>query len=150
MSAMMGLQQVTSWLDQALAVGVMDTCAVIQRVHTDSRTLAPGDLFVALRGERFDANDFLQQARDKGAVAAICQGDGAAVKLQQAGLPGWVVPDAKLALAQLATRWRAQFQLPLIAVTGSNGKTTVTQMIASILRAWQGEQIGRASCRERV
>ena len=140
MNAMMGLQQVTAWLDQALAVGVMDTCAVIRRVHTDTRTLAPGDLFVALRGERFDANDFLQQARDKGAVAAICQGDGAAVKLQQAGLPGWVVPDAKLALAQLATCWRAQFQLPLIAVTGSNGKTTVTQMIASILRAWQGEQ----------
>jgi UDP-N-acetylmuramoyl-tripeptide--D-alanyl-D-alanine ligase len=102
--------------------------------------LLPGDLFVALRGERFDANDFLQQARDKGAVAAICQGDGAALKLQQAGLPGWVVPDAKLALAEFATRWRAQFQLPLIAVTGSNGKTTVTQMIASILRAWRGEQ----------
>jgi UDP-N-acetylmuramoyl-tripeptide--D-alanyl-D-alanine ligase len=140
MTAMMGLQQVTSWLDQAHAVGVMDSGVVIQRLHTDSRTLAPGDLFVALRGERFDANDFLQQARDKGAVAAICQGDSATVKLHQAGLFGWVVPDAKLALAQLATCWRAQFPLPLIAVTGSNGKTTVTQMIASILRAWQGEQ----------
>ena len=140
MNAMMGLQQVTAWLDQAHAVGVMDPDVLIQRVHTDSRTLAPGDLFVALRGERFDANDFLAQAREKGAVAAICQGDSATLKLQQAGLPGWVVPDAKLALAELATRWRAQFQLPLIAVTGSNGKTTVTQMIASILRAWQGEQ----------
>jgi UDP-N-acetylmuramoyl-tripeptide--D-alanyl-D-alanine ligase len=139
MSAMMDLQQVTDWLSHAQAVGDMVTGVVIQRVHTDSRTLAPGDLFVALRGERFDANDFLQQARDKGAVAAICQGDNAALKLQQAGIPGWVVPDAKLALAELATRWRAQFQLPLIAVTGSNGKTTVTQMIASILRAWQGE-----------
>ncbi len=140
MSAMMGLQQVTGWVNQATTVGVMGPCAVIQRVHTDSRTLAPGDLFVALRGERFDANDFLAQAREKGAVAAICQGDSATLKLQQAGLPGWVVPDAKLALAQLATRWREQFQLPLIAVTGSNGKTTVTQMIASILRAWQGSQ----------
>jgi UDP-N-acetylmuramoyl-tripeptide--D-alanyl-D-alanine ligase len=140
MSAMMDMQQLGAWLGQAQTVGAMDSDVVVERVHTDSRTLAPGDLFVALRGERFDANDFLQQARDKGAVAAICQGDNAALKLQQAGLPGWVVPDAKLALAQLATHWRAQFQLPLIAVTGSNGKTTVTQMIASILRAWQGEQ----------
>jgi UDP-N-acetylmuramoyl-tripeptide--D-alanyl-D-alanine ligase len=140
MSAMMSLQQVAATLDQAQSVGAMESDLVITRVHTDSRTLLPGDLFVALRGERFDANDFLQQARDKGAVAAICQGDSAALKLQQAGLPGWVVPDAKLALAELATRWRAQFQLSLIAVTGSNGKTTVTQMIASILRTWQGAQ----------
>jgi UDP-N-acetylmuramoyl-tripeptide--D-alanyl-D-alanine ligase len=140
MSAMMSLQQLAAWLVQAPAVGEMGNGVMIKRVHTDSRTLAPGDLFVALRGERFDANDFLLQARDKGAVAAICQGDSAAFKLRQAGLSGWVVPNAKLALAELATRWRAQFQLPLIAVTGSNGKTTVTQMIASILRAWQGEQ----------
>jgi UDP-N-acetylmuramoyl-tripeptide--D-alanyl-D-alanine ligase len=140
MSAMMSLQQLAAGLHRAQPVGAMYPGVVIDRVHTDSRTLAPGDLFVALRGERFDANDFLLQACEKGAVAAICQGDNAALKLQQAGLPGWVVPDAKLALAELATRWRAQFQLPVIAVTGSNGKTTVTQMIASILRAWQGEQ----------
>ena len=139
MSAMMNLQQVANWLDQAQTVaGALAPDAVaIQRVHTDTRTLAPGDLFVALRGERFDGNDFLAEARAKGAVAAICQGDDAAEKLRQAGLPGLVVSDAKQALAQLATRWRAQFKLPLIAVTGSNGKTTVTQMIASILRAWQ-------------
>jgi UDP-N-acetylmuramoyl-tripeptide--D-alanyl-D-alanine ligase len=140
MSDMMGLLQLVARLDQAQLVGALDSDLAITRVHTDSRTLLPGDLFVALRGERFDANDFLLQARAQGAVAAICQGDGAALKLQQAGLPGWVVPDAKLALTELATRWRAQFQLPLIAVTGSNGKTTVTQMIASILRAWQGAQ----------
>ncbi len=141
MSAMMTLQQVVAWLDQAAPVtaGLDAAQVIIGRVHTDTRTVEPGDLFVALRGERFDANDFLQEARQKGAVAAICQGDNAAGKLAQAGLPGVVVPDAKLALAQLATRWRAQFTLPLIAVTGSNGKTTATQMIASILRAWQGD-----------
>jgi len=139
MSAMMNLQQVADWLAQAQWVaGARAPGAVaIQRVHTDTRTLAPGDLFVALRGERFDGADFLAEARAKGAVAAICQGDGAAEKLRQAGLPGLVVVDAKQALAQLATHWRAQFKLALIAVTGSNGKTTVTQMIASILRAWQ-------------
>jgi UDP-N-acetylmuramoyl-tripeptide--D-alanyl-D-alanine ligase len=105
-------------------------------VHTDTRTLEPGDLFVALKGERFDGNDFLLEARAKGAVAAICQGAGEAA-LARAGLPGLVVADSKLALGQLATGWRAQFKLPLIAVTGSNGKTTVTQMIAAILQAFK-------------
>ncbi|PKO60632.1 MAG: UDP-N-acetylmuramoylalanyl-D-glutamyl-2, 6-diaminopimelate--D-alanyl-D-alanine ligase [Betaproteobacteria bacterium HGW-Betaproteobacteria-18] len=136
---MMNLQQAAAWLEsvQWVVDGLEDSRIEIQRVHTDTRTLAPGDLFVALRGERFDGNDFLAEARARGAVAAICQGDGAFEKLRQAGLPGLVVPDAKQALAQLATHWRAQFSLPLIAVTGSNGKTTVTQMIASILRAAQ-------------
>ncbi len=139
MSAMMTLQQLSEWLGQT-STNVADPVGVlIQRVHTDTRTLAPGDLFVALQGERFDGNDFLQDARAKGAVAALCQGDGAAEKLRQAGLPGLVVPDTRLALAHLATLWRQQFTLPLIAVTGSNGKTTVTQMIASILRADQPE-----------
>lgn len=141
MSAMMSLQQASHWLAQAQLVGAGDLAdsVRIERVHTDTRSIQPGDLFVALRGERFDATDFLAEAKQKGAVAAICQGDMAVVKLAQAGLPGLVVPDARLALAQLATHWRARFTLPLIAVTGSNGKTTVTQMIASILRAWQGE-----------
>ncbi|MFZ3159176.1 MAG: Mur ligase family protein [Rhodoferax sp.] len=132
---MMNLQQVADWLGQPLADGSDPVQVLIRRVHTDTRTLAPGDLFVALHGGRFDGKDFLQEARAKGAVAAICQGDNALEKLRQAGLPGLVVPDAKRALARLATRWRAQFSLPLIAVTGSNGKTTVTQMVASILRA---------------
>ncbi len=136
MSAMMSWQQVGLWLTAAQAVGMAreSVQGLVQRVHTDTRTIEPGDLFVALQGERFDGNDFLAEAKRKGAVAAICQGDLAQTRLTQAGLPGWVVPDAKLALAELATQWRRQFKLPLIAVTGSNGKTTVTQMIASILR----------------
>jgi UDP-N-acetylmuramoyl-tripeptide--D-alanyl-D-alanine ligase len=139
MSAMMTLQQAAAWLElvQWAGCGPQSPAVACHRVHTDTRTLAPGDLFVALHGERFDGNDFLQEARAKGAVAAICQGDAALEKLRQAGLPGLVVMDAKQALAQLATHWRAQFSLPLIAVTGSNGKTTVTQMIASILRAYR-------------
>lgn len=105
-----------------------------RRVHTDTRSLQPGDLFVALKGERFDAHDFLPQAGAAGAVAAIAQQGLAA-----AGLPGVEVPDTRLALGELARLWREQFELPLIAVTGSNGKTTVTQMIASILRAAAGD-----------
>jgi UDP-N-acetylmuramoyl-tripeptide--D-alanyl-D-alanine ligase len=102
----------------------------ITRVHTDTRTLANGDLFVALKGERFDAHDFLNQAKQAGAVAALAERG-----LKEADLSGLIVQDAKRALGELAAAWRAQFDLPLIAVTGSNGKTTVTQMIASILRA---------------
>ena len=121
---------------QALLPGstlVGDGATGFARVHSDTRTLRAGDLFVALRGERFDANDFLAQAKASGAVAALAERG-----LAEAGLPGLLVPDAKAALGQLAAAWRRQQQLPVIAVTGSNGKTTTTQMIASILRAWVG------------
>jgi len=127
---MMNLQQSLDWLPAARLVG--DGALAIARVHTDSRSLQPGDLFVALRGEHFDAHDFLPQAGAQGAVAAIAERG-----LDAAGLPGLEVPDSRLALGQLAAGWRSQFNLPLIAVTGSNGKTTVTQMIAAILRAWK-------------
>jgi len=130
---MMTLAQAAQWLPGAVVHG--DTAVEILRVHTDTRSLQPGDLFVALQGERFDANQFLAQAKSSGAVAAICH-PGAG--LAQAGLSGLEVPDTKAALGALASAWRAQFTLPLIAVTGSNGKTTVTQMLAAILRAWKG------------
>jgi UDP-N-acetylmuramoyl-tripeptide--D-alanyl-D-alanine ligase len=108
---------------------------LLARVHTDTRSLQPGDLFVALKGERFDANDFLAHARDSSAAAALAHPG----RLAEAGLPGIEVDDSLAALGALASAWRAQFALPLIAVTGSNGKTTVTQMIAAILSAQAGE-----------
>ncbi len=129
---MMTLAQAEAWIPGARRIG--DPATPILRVHTDTRTLAAGDLFVALKGERFDANDFLADARARGAVAAIAHGG-----LEAAGLAGLEVPDSLAALGALAAGWRSQFQLPLIAVTGSNGKTTVTQMIASILRAASGD-----------
>ena len=129
---MMRLQDALALLPGARLVG--DASVEVRRVHTDTRSLQPGDLFVALRGERFDAHDFLPQARAAGAVAALAERG-----LDESGLPGLRVDDTRLALAELAAAWRARFQLPLIAVTGSNGKTTVTQMIASMLRAWVGE-----------
>ncbi len=105
----------------------------LNRVHTDTRSLQPGDLFVALKGDTFDAHDFLPQAAAAGAVAAVAQQG-----LDSANLPGVHVSDTRLALGELATLWRKRFNLPLVAVTGSNGKTTVTQMVASILRAAVG------------
>ncbi len=130
-SSMMSLSQAAQLLAsrgvQAQLVG--DAQVMIHRVHTDTRTLAAGDLFVALKGERFDAHDFLSQAASAGAVAALAERG-----LSEAGISGLIVIDTKRALGELAAAWRVQFDLPLIAVTGSNGKTTVTQMIASILR----------------
>ncbi len=134
----MSLNQALAWLPGARLVG--EGSRRVQRVHSDTRSLAEGDLFVALRGERFDGGQFLAEAAAKGAVAAICEASAEGL-LAQAGLPGLVVADAKQALGQLAAGWRGQFRLPLIAVTGSNGKTTVTQMVASILRAWKGESM---------
>jgi len=130
---MMTLQQALQWVHAAKIVG--DASVEIKRVHTDTRSLQPGDLFVALKGENFDAHDFLGEAKAMGAVAAIAQHG-----LVAAGLPGLEVDDPKRALGQLAKSWRARFDLPLIAVAGSNGKTTVTQMIASILRAYKAGQ----------
>lgn len=127
---MMTLQQASGWLPTARLVG--DGRVRCLRVHTDTRSLQAGDLFVALKGEHFDAHEFLSQGKLRGAVAAIAQHG-----LERAGLPGLEVADCRLALGQLAAGWRLQFTLPLIAVTGSNGKTTVTQMIAQVLRAWQ-------------
>ena len=128
-SSMFDLELAAAWVRGQL---VGDGKVQVQRVHTDTRTLQPGDLFVALRGDKFDANDFIAEARDKGAVAAIAQPGRL-----PAGFPGIEVDDSKEALGRLARQWRKQYTLPLIAVTGSNGKTTVTQMVASILRAWQ-------------
>jgi len=142
MSDMMTLAQARPWLSGARQVecGQDSSSVSFKRVHTDSRTVEPGDLFVALQGECFDANHFLAQAQAKGAVAALCQDTQSGVTealVRAAHLPGLLVPDTRQALAELATHWRAQFKLPVIAVTGSNGKTTVTQMIAAILCAYQ-------------
>ena len=133
---MMTLQQALGFVRQRIPSAhlVGDGATPVARVHTDTRTLQAGDLFVALKGERFDANAFLPQAQASGAAAALAHGGVAA-----AGLPGIEAPDALAAFGALAAGWRAQFALPLSGVTGSNGKTTVTQMIASILRAWKAE-----------
>jgi UDP-N-acetylmuramoyl-tripeptide--D-alanyl-D-alanine ligase len=102
-------------------------------VSTDSRTVAQGDLFVALIGDKFDGHDFIAEVKEKGAVAAmVCQGFHA--KVREPGISLIEVENTRLGLGQLAAHWRGQFDIPLVAVTGSNGKTTVKEMIASILR----------------
>ena len=104
-------------------------------VSTDSRSAGAGALFVALRGETFDAHDFLGQVAAGGVSAVVVE------ELPQGfTLPALVVSDTLVALGQIANAWRAQFPIPVIGVTGSNGKTTVKEMIASILAVAFGEQ----------
>ena len=128
---MIKLEKLHTWLVDSKLFGNAE--AVVHRIHTDTRTIQQGDLFVALSGDQFDGNAFVQEAIAKGAVAVVAQ-HGLEVK----GVQGLEVADTKMALGQIAAHWRSQYSLPLIAVTGSNGKTTVTQMIASILVAHAG------------
>ena len=102
---------------------------VVNGLTTDTRAIAQGQLFVALAGERFDAHDFLAAAVQAGAAGLLVSDE----QRLPAGAPAVLVADTRQALGQLAAAWRAQFTLPLIAVTGSNGKTTTKEMIASIL-----------------
>lgn len=126
------LEDAAKWINGARTVGDATVC--IERVHTDSRNIEVGDLFVALQGERFDAHDFLQQVSQSGAIAAMVVSGKV-----NPNLACVEVPDTRIGLGQLAKGWRSQFQMPVIAVTGSNGKTTVTQMLASILRCAFGD-----------
>ena len=109
-------------------------------VSTDSRKIEAGQLFVALRGESFDGHEFLATARASGAAAAMVAADAVAA-LTETALPLVVVEDTRLALGSLAAEWRSRFVMPLIAVTGSNGKTTSKEMIASILQVAYGDTI---------
>lgn len=119
-------------------------------VSTDTRTLAPGALFVALKGERFDGHDFLARAAAQQAAGALVQ-DAAAEARDAAGtLPLLVVGDTRQALGRLAAYWRRKFSMPLVALTGSNGKTTVKEMLASILRERTGADTRDRDAEERV
>jgi UDP-N-acetylmuramoyl-tripeptide--D-alanyl-D-alanine ligase len=130
-----------NWLLSQVAVAVggrlIGPDVPLAGVTTDTRTVAPGQLFIALRGERFDAHDFLDQAVAAGAAAVLVADDS---KLP-AGVPAVVVADTRLALGALAAAWRAGFTLPVIAVTGSNGKTTTKEMIAAILKVAFGDAV---------
>jgi UDP-N-acetylmuramoyl-tripeptide--D-alanyl-D-alanine ligase len=127
-------------MDTATAARVVAGRAVganvrFTRVTTDSRKLMPGDLFVALAGERFDGHDFVPAALSQGAAAAMVA-DSRVDVIDEGALIA--VPDTLAALGRLAAHWRAQFDMPLLVVVGSNGKTTVKEMTAAILRAHFG------------
>jgi murE/murF fusion protein len=104
-------------------------------VNTDTRSTRAGDLFFALKGDHFDGHDYVAAAARAGAAAAVVKHPVP----DAPGLPQIVVKDTRRALGRLGANHRARFAVPLIAVTGSNGKTTTKEMISAILAAWHGE-----------
>lgn len=118
-----------SQLTTALGARQVGADASFTGVSIDSRSVGAGQLFVALAGPRFDGHDYLADVKAKGAVAALVEREVAGVDL-----PQLVVADSRLALGQLGALNRAAFDKPVVAITGSSGKTTVKEMLASILR----------------
>lgn len=124
---------------KTLNLSVEALATVCTAITTDSRHLQPGNLFVALRGDNFDGHDFARMALKKGAIAVISQSVASkeqAVSLsatQLDGVPQLQVEDTLVAYQQIARWWREQFKIPVIAITGSVGKTTTKELIAAVL-----------------
>ena len=117
---------------RALAARAQGADAGFTGVSTDSRSIAAGELFVALKGESFDGHAYVADVLARGAVGAVVNDAFAAA---HPDLPLLCVTDTRLALGALAAQWRGRFAIPLLGITGSNGKTTVKEMCAAILRA---------------
>ena len=113
---------------QGIGARLVGAGATISGVSTDSRSLQPGDLFVAIQGDNFDGHDYLPLALQRGAVAALVSRPAPAV-----GLPQLVVDNTRFGYGRLARLWRSRFSPLTLALTGSNGKTTVKEMLRSIL-----------------
>src|SRR5690606_2040264 len=124
------LSEIKSWLSGAY----LRADAAFEGVSTNSKAVQAGNLFIALRGERFDAHDFIDEVVAAGAAAVMVE-----KAPKDAAIPALVVPDTRVALRELGQSWRRQFSFPVVGVTGSNGKTTVKEMIAAILAAEFGE-----------
>ncbi|MDO4904229.1 MAG: UDP-N-acetylmuramoyl-tripeptide--D-alanyl-D-alanine ligase [Lautropia sp.] len=129
---MIDLRTAFGWLPRAVMLGCGHEH--FTGVSTDTRTVRPGDLFVALRGDRFDGHRFIDEAVAAGAVGIVVEEMPDTLKV-----PALLVPCTRRALGDLARGWRRKFDLPVVAVTGSNGKTTVKEMIAAILVAHVGQ-----------
>ncbi len=108
---------------------LLGTDEIVQSVGSDSRAIVSKQLFVAIKGENFDGNQFAENAISQGATAVLVS--DALTKAR----PAIVVDDTRMALGQLAKHWRNQFAMPVIAITGSNGKTTTKEMLSAILGA---------------
>ena len=138
MSAMTTLAQVHAMLPGSalLNISAHDAQSVnISRIGTDSRQIDSKELFIALAGERFDAHDFLSDVAKAGAAGVLISNKDSC----PTNLPAVFVADTRISLGVLAKAWRTNHSIPLALVTGSNGKTTVKEMIASIFRAAVGE-----------
>ena len=123
------LSELASELGLSVTLSALKKDAAFSAVTTDSRNLSAGDLYVALKGERFNGDEFVEEALTKGAVAAVTHQSDA-----QADAQRLVVDDTLSALATLARLNRDRSSAKVIALTGSQGKTSVKEMIGSILK----------------
>ncbi|HCF28797.1 MAG TPA: UDP-N-acetylmuramoyl-tripeptide--D-alanyl-D-alanine ligase [Cyanobacteria bacterium UBA11049] len=118
-------------LTQVLAaspINLSDVASTCIGIATDTRSLKPGEVFVALRGEKFDGHEFVAEAIASGAIAAVVD-----FQYQECGLPVLQVRDTLQAYQQIASWWRQQLKIPVIGITGSVGKTTTKELIAAVL-----------------
>ena len=137
--AMTTLGQIHAFLPSSKLINISEVAAQshpIDSISTDSRAIEKGSLFIALKGERFDAHHFLGEVSDAGASAALIDDEQACPNQ----LPAVCVADTRMGLGDFAAAWRQQFALPLVVVTGSNGKTTVKEMIAAIFNTAVGKE----------
>ena len=120
----------------AVLRGKLDGNETIPHITTDTRRVAPGDLFVALRGENFDGADFAAEALHKGAAAVLVHAplsDAVKKALKKAKGAVLTADDTLAAYQAIAHAWRMQFDIPVVAITGSNGKTTTKDLTAAVL-----------------
>ena len=137
--AMTTLGQIHAFLPSSKLINISEAAAQshpIDSISTDSRAIESGSLFIALKGERFDAHQFLGEVSAAGVSAALIEDEKACPNQ----LPAVCVADTRMGLGDFAAAWRQQFTLPLVVVTGSNGKTTVKEMIAAIFSAAVGKE----------
>ena len=121
------MTQTLSQVAAALGVDLVGEDRMFSQVSINTRTMEKGDLFIALKGENFDAHDYLQQAEEKGACGLVIE------QCYNSVLPQIKVDNSRVALGDIASLWSSAFTLPIIAITGSCGKTTVKEMTAAIL-----------------
>ena len=137
--AMTTLGQIHAFLPSSKLINISEVAAQshpIDSISTDSRSIESGSFFIALKGDRFDAHHFLGEVSAAGASAALIEDEKACPNQ----LPAVCVADTRIGLGEFAAAWRQQFTLPLVVVTGSNGKTTVKEMIAAIFSAAVGKE----------
>ena len=139
MLVMTNLAQIHAMLPGSQLINISGADAqqlTISKVGSDSRQISAGELFITLSGERFDAHDFLLDVAKAGASAALISKQEKCPE----NLAAVCVTDTRVGLAALAKAWRKQHSIPVALVTGSNGKTTVKEMIASIFKAAVGDE----------
>lgn len=122
------MKQTLAQLSASLCADLIGEDCTFSKVSINTRTLETGDLFVAIKGDNFDAHEYIKQAEEKGACALVVE------KICSSVLPQIVVANTRTALGDIASFWRSAFSLPIVAITGSCGKTTVKEMSAAIFR----------------